>query len=1000
MKRYLILLVLLFTVTSLAQNYSVYPDSALRLTWTTGFGPVADTTATIEFWVKRETNGVLGYFQINDDATDRIFITGSTFAGLIYDPDSGLPTIIYGDSAVADIDKWVHCAIVIDTVGTDSTWVYQGSQTVDDTLVEGRVGAMDLDISGLFARNQNGNPFDGKCDEYRLWSTARTLAEINANKLKELTGNETGLLYYWKFNNDLTSSATANTLTEAWGSASYSADSPLPQTYYVSDQGSDSNDGITLTTAWLTVDYAASTATQAGDIILLFTGDEFREMVTMDASGTEGSPITVSIVDSATGLTGTAALALGDTATISGANLVTTWTARPVEDYTGYTEVDAAAVLDVVADSILFTAMPRDADNYVYFDYTAGYFSGDFKHSVTINIASADAFGRVVFWALGNAVDDFGGLIVSGIPIGVAVYNNGSAYKVQINIDGSVTNMSGSISVATKYYITIRRDESVGANGTLYCDIYDDAGRTSLVETVSAILGAKTNYRYIYACSSLNSGSGATITGWVRDLVLGDNVWQATATTQPTGGVWFNDTLGTEAGNLSLVTSEYDWFWASNLLYVYSTSDADANYTSPGIESAVRDFGIYNNNSADYITINSLNIEKADSCNILSRQNIGWTISNCTISGAAVANIFIQGDPTIGGTNQDSLTTISNNIIGEIAIITLSGWNSVIAGIVARGCEDLTINDNTFATVRSLAMSIKGANVYSDAPMIDPQIYGNTITNSESGILVRNTVGGDIYNNHIYNSRGFGMQQIYNDSLVLMYYNLIHDLTASTNGSLYNGIDINFDCQNGEIYNNTIYTVGGRSITVEADTNSTDGQPNFTNNFIIKNNIFHAYDNTGGSPGCIEIQSDIATVTLGNNDYYFNAELGDWKGASKTTLAAWVASSSETGSIDDDPLFTDAANADFLPLPASPCLNAGTFVGFLGPSDIDYAGISIEYPPDIGAYEFDSGIECPDLTVAKVYNRFLRYKRFLSWGGAGGGAGSSVFPYTFPFCLE
>jgi hypothetical protein len=50
-------------------------------------------------------------------------------------------------------------------------------------------------------------------------------------------------------------------------------------TYYVSDQGNNSDNGLTLTTAFLTVDHATSTATTAGDSILIFTGDEFRETV-------------------------------------------------------------------------------------------------------------------------------------------------------------------------------------------------------------------------------------------------------------------------------------------------------------------------------------------------------------------------------------------------------------------------------------------------------------------------------------------------------------------------------------------------------------------------------------------------------------------------------------------------------------------------------------------------------------------------------------------------
>jgi len=61
--------------------------------------------------------------------------------------------------------------------------------------------------------------------------------------------------------------------------------------YYVASSGSDSNDGLTPATAWLTVSHAATTATTAGDRILLHRGDSWNESLQPGASGTSSSPI-------------------------------------------------------------------------------------------------------------------------------------------------------------------------------------------------------------------------------------------------------------------------------------------------------------------------------------------------------------------------------------------------------------------------------------------------------------------------------------------------------------------------------------------------------------------------------------------------------------------------------------------------------------------------------------------------------------------------------------
>ncbi|GAI84786.1 unnamed protein product, partial [marine sediment metagenome] len=79
------------------------------------------------------------------------------------------------------------------------------------------------------------------------------------------------------------------------------------------------------------------------------------------------------------------------------------------------------------------------------------------------------------------------------------------------------------------------------------------------------------------------SGDAPIING--SDLVTtwsdeGSNVWSATFTrASAPQAVWFDGTAGNKQTALEDVDSDKDWYWDSNVLYIYSTSDPDTAYS-------------------------------------------------------------------------------------------------------------------------------------------------------------------------------------------------------------------------------------------------------------------------------------------------------------------------------------------------------------------------------------------------------------------------------------
>lgn len=156
------------------------PDASLDMTG----------SITLEAWIR-----------ITDQATDKWQVMGREQQyHLRYEKDE---LIFYTGEAV--LTEPIHFS--------DSVWYHLGATYNRDTMrlyVNGaeiakreNTTAIRQDAAREFyiGRDNSGERhFEGMIDEVRVWSVARTGEQIRNNMISELTGSETGLEGYWKFN--------------------------------------------------------------------------------------------------------------------------------------------------------------------------------------------------------------------------------------------------------------------------------------------------------------------------------------------------------------------------------------------------------------------------------------------------------------------------------------------------------------------------------------------------------------------------------------------------------------------------------------------------------------------------------------------------------------------------------------------------------------------------------------------------------------------------------
>lgn len=194
----------------------------------------------------------------------------------------------------------------------------------------------------------------------------------------------------------------------------------------------------------------------------------------------------------------------------------------PLEDFTSYTEQDPNGDVSVAENEVSFTDLEaRGSDTWVYDDKGVGHFDG-FEHQLDFETTAHTTSPKVSIhfvWALSNVVEDGRYWDVNSSQAVGTDWHATDGLKLWCPENGNI-DQYGSVSLNTRYYLTLSRD--AGAT-SLVEYIYDDADRTNLLDSLSVSVPASRTYRHVFALNTYNLGdSGITASGDVRNLDLGE----------------------------------------------------------------------------------------------------------------------------------------------------------------------------------------------------------------------------------------------------------------------------------------------------------------------------------------------------------------------------------------------------------------------------------------------------------------------------------------------
>lgn len=424
----------------------------------------------------------------------------------------------------------------------------------------------------------------------------------------------------------------------------------------------------------------------------------------------------------------------------------------------------------------------------------------------------------------------------------------------------------------------------------------------------------------------------------------GNNIWKSnTILANPffntTANVFFVNidlTVGTgvRAASLIDVTSQYNWFWQSNSIYIYSTSDPSSAFNS--IEVAQRSV-IIDLDFKEYIVVDGIDLFYSGAHGVFVGGEASQDINGLEVRNCEIAYLGYPDGAGYGVFFSYSNSIIENNIIhdhGRRAIAPTLNGNFTM--------HDITMRYNTFYNgwhTTGIDMEINQG--WGAGKIDNVFIYGNLTYEDEFRDTSVMPMGWFIANQS--DDPLSTMTNVY-------IYNNIFKYSTS-------GVQLYY-VNSAFMYNNTFY--GHNNVTSHR---SSHFYLTASKNLIFRNNLYFSqlsFDrNTPGSENAgvtyylttlqdvAEIDSDYnlfyrLTTALNLFDIHSIYTQYDWSQISTVrTNYGW-----EQNSIFGDPLVVSAT--DYHLQIGSPAIGAGVDVDIATDRD----GVAYSNPPSVGCYEY------------------------------------------------
>ncbi len=173
---------------------------------------ISDSPFTMEMWLRPDTisakQNVISKWSDGSNQEYKLHISANTIRLDLRDPSANATTSAYVASSLSALpNTWHHLAVVYDgrggaTAATGIAMFLDGvllpltrENNAAYVAMENRPNPLEIGREGPGYKQYNGS-----LDDVRLWSVARTLGQIQANMNSELDGPQSGLVAYWKFN--------------------------------------------------------------------------------------------------------------------------------------------------------------------------------------------------------------------------------------------------------------------------------------------------------------------------------------------------------------------------------------------------------------------------------------------------------------------------------------------------------------------------------------------------------------------------------------------------------------------------------------------------------------------------------------------------------------------------------------------------------------------------------------------------------------------------------